>query len=79
MKKIVTFIIGFLLPLLFKVTAQEGNAFQEQLQRLQSAITQSRQVSNPTGAPPTFNPNVAPLAPSGAATIGPIAQPTRSY
>lgn len=39
--------------------AQSSNDFQQQLQRLQTAVTQSRQSGNPTGAPPTFNPNSA--------------------
>lgn len=39
--------------------AESANDFQAQLQRLQTAVTQSRQASNPTGAAPAFNPNSA--------------------
>jgi intracellular multiplication protein IcmK len=42
-----------------KTDAEQANDFQAQLQRLQTAVTQSRQAGNPTGAPPTFNPNSA--------------------
>lgn len=34
-----------------------NNDFQQQLQRLQTAVAQSRQSTNPTNAPPAFNPN----------------------
>lgn len=53
---------------------ESTNDFQQQLQRLQTAVTQSRQASNPSGAPPAFNPNPSlqngvppPVTPSQAA------------
>lgn len=42
-----------------RADAEQPNDFQAQLQRLQTAVTQSRQAGNPAGVAPTFNPNSA--------------------
>lgn len=58
--------IGFLLSGLAlivsnTVVAQQSQSdFQQQLQRLQSAVTQSRQTGTPAGAQPAFNTSAAP-------------------
>jgi intracellular multiplication protein IcmK len=55
-------------------TGQSSPDFQEQLQRLQSAVSQARQTSTPAGATPAFN--QSPQAVAAATGISPPVSPT---
>lgn len=73
MKKIIQFLAFSLLVYALDASSQAQNDFQQQLQRLQSAVSQARQASNPPGAAPAFNQNQQAM--TAATGIAPPATP----
>ncbi|MBA2654552.1 MAG: type IV secretion protein IcmK [Gammaproteobacteria bacterium] len=75
MKKF-TRIVIYISVLLYTIGSygqSQGNDFQQQLQRLQTAVTQAKQTSTPAGATPAFNPN--PTTDTTGITSPPITPP----